>query len=338
MRCNRGLTLVGLLVVVVIAAIAAALVLPAFSRALARAAQGREKATCLSNLRQLALACIMYCAEYDEMLPACVADDRDGTAHAVGGVYTNWKMEALRRDVRAKYGDEYVDGRWMWQLGDLLLPAAGSRKVVGAMTMAHPMWTGYVRSTEVFECPALVRRDPSFGLRTYLIGLDKENREDRHDPLLRIVANAGWLPVRKTWQSGSYVYMCMHYPQGAGVRASDYGAEWFSLWDAAKRIGIIGDGADPRDYLACGNSLAIFRDPVMEPLLMCRSFGAHEGYDADYVAGHGLPPELGGAAPTIPLSAPMAFADGHVKYVTLGFYDMLAFMLSPNQVRLGHAR
>jgi len=62
---NRGFTLIELLVVIAIIAILAAMLFPVFARV-------REKArqtSCLSNLKQLGLAAIMYSQDYDERLP-----------------------------------------------------------------------------------------------------------------------------------------------------------------------------------------------------------------------------------------------------------------------------
>ena len=337
MRRSRGLTLVGVLVIAAITAVVAALLIPAFARATERAQENARKATCLSNIKSIALACIMYAQDYDEVLPVCVADDRDGTAHAVGGVYANWKIEDLRRDVRAKYGGQYLDGRWMWQLGDVLL-AARSEPMGGCVA--------------IFACPTLARRDPYFQERRYIVGLDKgQDRTDSRDPLLKLVSDAKGVPVRKVWQSGSYTYMCMHHPYGAGVRASDYGADWLSLWDAANLLGLIGqpgslDAVNPQDYLACANAEGAFDDPVNKPLLACRSFGVHEGYSREYAARHIIPPELAAlfglteseVMPTIPVSIPMAFVDGHAKYVRASFYDMLALMMSPNKGDSAEAR
>lgn len=62
---RRGFTLIELLVVIAIIAILAAILFPVF----ARARESARKTSCMSNVRQLGLACQMYAQDYDELLP-----------------------------------------------------------------------------------------------------------------------------------------------------------------------------------------------------------------------------------------------------------------------------
>jgi prepilin-type N-terminal cleavage/methylation domain-containing protein/prepilin-type processing-associated H-X9-DG protein len=61
-----GFTLIELLVVIAIIAILAAILFPVF----ARARENARRASCMSNLKQIALGFIMYSQDYDETLPS----------------------------------------------------------------------------------------------------------------------------------------------------------------------------------------------------------------------------------------------------------------------------
>ena len=74
---KRGFTLIELLVVIAIIAILAAILFPVFARA-------REKArqtTCLSNLKQMGLAILMYAQDYDERYNLAYTSTDVGTLH-----------------------------------------------------------------------------------------------------------------------------------------------------------------------------------------------------------------------------------------------------------------
>ena len=72
---SNGFTLIELLVVVAIIAILAAMLLPALSRAREKARQAK----CISNLKQLSLACLMYVNDNNEYFPAALYYDSNGT-------------------------------------------------------------------------------------------------------------------------------------------------------------------------------------------------------------------------------------------------------------------
>ena len=64
---SKGFTLIELLVVIAIIAILAAILFPVF----ARAREAARRSSCISNLKQLGAATLMYCQDYDETFPAC---------------------------------------------------------------------------------------------------------------------------------------------------------------------------------------------------------------------------------------------------------------------------
>jgi prepilin-type N-terminal cleavage/methylation domain-containing protein len=95
-RRKSGFTLIELLVVIAIIAILAAILFPVF-------AQAREKArtaSCLSNLKQIGLATMMYSQDYDERYPP--------------GYYTGWTTQWLFTLVQPYMQDTPTGGIRSW--------------------------------------------------------------------------------------------------------------------------------------------------------------------------------------------------------------------------------
>jgi hypothetical protein len=74
----------------------------------------------------------------------------------------------------------------------------------------------------------------------------------------------------------------------------------------------------------------MFDQPAQKPLVLCASFGAHEGLDVDRTWGSSWwgPAGIGLGKP---LATVMGFVDGHVKYVRAGFWDFCAIMYQTNE-------
>jgi len=88
---RRAFTLIELLVVIAIIAILAAFLFPVF----AQAREAGRKAKCLSNLRQMAAATLMYAQDYDELLPVDASSCRAGSATQLCSRRSpQWRIEA----------------------------------------------------------------------------------------------------------------------------------------------------------------------------------------------------------------------------------------------------
>lgn len=117
---RKGFTLIELLVVIAIIAILAAILLPVF----ARARENARKATCQSNLKQIASAMLQYTQDYDESYPYLSTSNDLNNATGWANWDTTWGTKA------ANYGDQSDGTIWI----GCLMP--------------------YIKSTQVFACPS----------------------------------------------------------------------------------------------------------------------------------------------------------------------------------------
>jgi prepilin-type N-terminal cleavage/methylation domain-containing protein/prepilin-type processing-associated H-X9-DG protein len=142
MKQTEGFTLIELLVVIAVIAILMAILMPA----LTRAKEQGERAACLSNLKQLQLAWILYADDNDDKV---VSSEAGGT----------W---------RSVYGEPWVGVTWAnsWAQGGQL---PESDQLRGIETGA--LWS-YVREADLYKCPTGYRGE----LMTYAMMISSNGR------------------------------------------------------------------------------------------------------------------------------------------------------------------
>jgi type II secretory pathway pseudopilin PulG len=297
--------LVELLVVIAIIAILAAILLPA----LVRAREFVRRTVCLSNLKQLAAAALMYADDYDETLPRVAAGSNVSTGHPIDPT-----RYALCRDGR----EDVCQGAEQWQLADVL--------------------SRYGATDDLFVCPTLGALSPTRRLSRGTIdglknkaGAGPDLSDDGYDDAV-----------------GSYMWQCGHQVEGLEMTASN-NVLGITLWTAqvmglvpmfvtpdeyfacGQSLAAFGDSSK-HVLLACrayaahegfglkeGNCL--FIDPAFRD---CST-----GECGELVRGGSMSMDACLTRPAILAGTNEAYVDGHTKYVRLTSADLLA-RLVPN--------
>ena len=148
---KKGFTLIELLVVIAIIAILAAILFPVFAQAREKARQ----ATCLSNLKNLATAVVMYTQDYNETYPMAF-----GTGTADSTYYWPYKVGQYVKDWKMFYCPSYYnsyDGSVTLEVGGWNQASLSMNANYGGYT-ANPWIMAYQGSTVYPTTPIKVAR------------------------------------------------------------------------------------------------------------------------------------------------------------------------------------
>jgi len=334
-RKRHGFTLIELLVVIAIIAILAAILFPVF----ARAREAARRANCISNLRQIALASLMYAQDWDETLYGAAQGGGGGAgaAHPINdAVRAACGPQAGCLDAAA---EDFCWGAEQWEMFDMIGP--------------------YVRNDGLAVCPTRqepISRGPVMGISEKVGGGPSGDDDGFND------------------DDGSYGYMCGHTtsPQDDVTSCGSpyYCTEvlgsmnnlcasnendFYMVMAVAKVFGLIPPGAVADEYFPCAQPLNRINDAGSVILAVCNNWSAHEMINEDITTCRMYPVEWkslvldidpgycdgciddGAFANTAecmsqgggPIAVPFAFADGHAKYFRGNLYYLIGTLIKP---------
>ena len=149
---RRGFTLIELLVVIAIIAILAAILFPVFARA-------REKArasSCLSNVKQILLAFLMYAQDYDERTPLNMSYSPT-VCHWYNTLVPYMKNDGILRcpsepDLARSYAQPYAWGYYKLSAGPITNTYGGGIPLAKIRRPSEVMAFGEVRTNGSHGC------------------------------------------------------------------------------------------------------------------------------------------------------------------------------------------
>ena len=163
MRASRGFTLIGLLVVLVVLGVIAALLLPA----LAGERECARRVQCTSNLKQFGLAMHMYAQDFGEFPPHDVPDE-----YAVGDIEDFPSTVGYNAEGKPPLALEAGDG----------------------LAALHLLYTeGYITDPQIYRCPSDrdVKDDPGGARGVAAAGCTAGNTSYGYDPRHKTTHPAG---------------------------------------------------------------------------------------------------------------------------------------------------
>ncbi len=295
MQRRAAFTLIELLVVIAIIAILASILFPVFARAREQA----RKAQCGSNVRQLALAAIMYSSDYDETFPGMDERGDEGDAHPLLG---------------EKFNGSTPNGGQPYYAENKFCPA--------------DQLSPYTKNDGIFQCANL---DQRVVRHTYPNYANKVYRGDGTSTEAR-AGSYLWFCAHACIPQGPVAQFCVNSMGKPSSRFTNIG----SLYTLLVAVGILAP-LPPDNYAVCGQTQSAIARPAQKPMFIDDTWGTnHEGFPNSpiYFLPKGALCALVTGNPNAcnPISTGWntGYADGHAKYTKTSFYQTVDLWLHPN--------